>query len=171
MGIWYPPVRRTGDSKATSIAELREAKSKLKPVSGLIQDLEKDSKTPNRLAALTHDAISSRLTSKTSISRQTKHIDDLARCAKIHLGSVCKVKGEIAAFVIRDCLLQARRRGHSAPIADKAALSTWSDSLKIDWDFADRHIKSAVSDLSSHMMAQGPPYPLGFLTKLETLAG
>ena len=162
-------VSQATDTNADTVAELWAINSQLRPVSKLIQVLESDNLTKERVPWLTFESIHSRLTSIASIRRQMKHISDLIKYTVIHFGSVKKLQGQISAVIIRDFLIHIKTRGHTVPLAARAAISTWAETLQIDWKFNDNLVKSAMIDQESRKVAQAPPFRLEFLVKLEKI--
>ena len=161
-----PPIE---DSGATTVAELWAINAQLRPVSKLIQALESDNITKGRVAWLTFESIHSRLTTINTIRRQMKHISDLIGYTISHFGGVAKLQGQISAVIIRDFLIHIRARGHTVPLAARAAISTWAETLQMDWRYSDNLVRSAMIDREGRKVAQAPPFKLKFLLLLEEL--
>ena len=78
---------------------------------------------------------------------------------------------KISAVVVRDFLIHIKARGHTAPLAARAAISTWADPLQMDWKYNDRLVKSAMIDQESRKVAQAPlPARISSVTR-ETRRG
>ena len=155
--------------EATTVAELWAINAQLRPVSRSIQAIEADTHICGRVPRLTFAAINSRLTSINSIRRQMKHISGLINFTISKFGSVAKLQGHVSSVIIRDFLIDIKSRGHSVPLAARSAITTWSDTLQMDWRCSDHLVKSAVMDLTCRKVAQAPPFPLKLLVRLEEL--
>ena len=156
-------------AEANTVAELWAINAQLRPISKLIQAIEGDSHIRDRVAWLTFAALNSRLTSINSIRSQMKHISDLIKFTISKYGSISKLEGHVSSVIIRDFLIDTKERGHSVPLAARSAITTWGDTLQMDWRCSDHLVKSAVLDLTSRKVAQAPPFPLNFLVRLEKL--
>ena len=162
-------INATADSESATVAELWAINTQLRPVSKLIQALEGDNATRYRVAWLTFGSIRSRLTTINSIRRQMKHISDLIKFTITHFGDIRKLQGQISAVIIRDFLIPIKVRWHTVPPKARSAITTWADTLQIDWRTNDNLVKSAIVDVVGRKAAQAPPFPLGFLILLERL--
>ena len=98
-----------------------------------------------------------------------KHISDLIGFTISHFGGVDKLQGQISAVIIRDFLIHIKARGHTVPLAARAAISTWAETLQMDWRYSDNLVKSAMTDQEGRKVAQAPPFKLKFLLLLEEL--
>ena len=159
----------TTDSESATVAELWAINAQLRPVSKLIQVLEGDNATRHRVAWLTFESIRSRLTTINSIRRQMKHISDLIKFTVTHFGDIEKLQGQLSAVIIRDFLIQIKVRGHTVPLAARSAITTWADTLQLDWRSNDNLVKSAIGDSVGRKVAQAPPFTLEFLILLERI--
>ena len=164
------PKCESNDAETALVAEFLPINSQLRPISGLIKALGSEFTTKGRVAWRTFNAIQSRLNSYASIKRQAEHINDLIRFATQHFGGVEKLIGQISASIIRDSPNAIRIRWPTVPSAEKAAISTWADTLEVDWGLPHHLIRSATAEEGSREIIQAPPFSLEFLFKIRTIS-